>query len=113
MERFQHYEIFKREDGSLWELGRGAMGVTYRAQDTLLHREVALKVVNNRYLENDTARQRFQREARAAARITHENVALVYQFGVEEDSCYYAMEYVRGAYAGGPNLGSVPQDLAI
>lgn len=96
MERFQHYEILKREDGSLWELGRGAMGVTYRAQDTLLHREVALKVVNNRYLENDTARQRFQREARAAARITHENVAMVYQFGVEEDSCYYAMEYVRG-----------------
>jgi len=96
MERFQHYEIFKRDDGMLWELGRGAMGVTYRARDTLLHREVALKVVNSRYLENDTARQRFQREARAAARISHENVAMVYQFGVEEESCYYAMEYIRG-----------------
>lgn len=96
MERFQHYEIFKRDDGTLWELGRGAMGVTYRARDTLLHREVALKVVNSRYLENDTARQRFQREARAAARISHENVAMVYQFGVEDESCYYAMEYIRG-----------------
>lgn len=96
MERFQQFEIFTHPDGSLWELGRGAMGVTYRAKDTLLHREVALKVVNGKFLESDTARQRFQREARAAARISHENVAMVYQFGTEGDMNYYAMEYIRG-----------------
>ncbi len=85
-----------RPDGSLWELGRGAMGVSYLAKDPLLDREVALKVVNAQFLQNETARKRFQREAKAAASITHENVAMVYQFGQEGDSFFYAMEFIRG-----------------
>lgn len=96
MQIFQHYEIKKRPDGSLWELGRGAMGVSYLAVDTLLDREVALKVISASMLASETARARFQREARAAARIHHENVALVYQFGQEGDQFFYAMEFVRG-----------------
>ncbi len=62
-ERYQHYEVLRREDGSLWELGRGAMGITYKAFDTNLRCAVALKVINSTYLQNDTARQRFLRES--------------------------------------------------
>lgn len=96
MERFQHYEVLTSDSGAPCELGRGAMGITYHARDTLLRREVALKVINGKYLESDTARERFRREAQAAARLNHENIATVYQFGVEGDGFFYAMEYIRG-----------------
>src|SRR6516165_5743895 len=66
-ERYQHYEVLRRDDGSFWELGRGAMGITYKAFDTNLRCPVALKVINSTYLNSEVARQRFLREARAAA----------------------------------------------
>jgi serine/threonine protein kinase len=84
--RFQHYEVLKRTDGSLWELGRGAMGVTYKAYDTNLRCMVALKVIKAVYLESDTARQRFLREARAAATLRHPNIASVFGIGTDGDS---------------------------
>src|SRR5438876_874794 len=98
-ERFGIYEIERREDGSLYELGRGAMGVTYRAIDTTLQRKVALKIIKlgiaGRIAE---ARERFLREARAAATLRHENIATVFQFGIREETgqCFYAMELVEG-----------------
>src|SRR4030081_234758 len=95
-ENYQHYQVLRREDGSLWELGRGAMGITYKAFDTNLRCTVALKVINNTYLQNDTARQRFLREARAAAALRHPNVASVFHLGREADSYFYAMEFVDG-----------------
>ena len=64
---FQHYEILRREDGTPWELGRGTMGITYKAFDVNLCCEVALKVVNSALLDHPNARERFVREARAAA----------------------------------------------
>jgi serine/threonine protein kinase len=67
MVRFEHFELSRREDGSLHELGRGAMGITYKAFDTNLRCHVALKVINSAYLNSETAQQRFLREARAAA----------------------------------------------
>ena len=104
MRRFKQYEIKEREDGSEWELGRGAMGVSYLAWDPDLHREVALKVISEKCLEQgvvdqdakDAVLKRFRREAQSAGQIIHENVASIYQFGIEGDSCFYAMEFVRG-----------------
>jgi serine/threonine protein kinase/TPR repeat protein len=95
-ERYQHYKVLRREDGSLWELGRGAMGVTYKAFDTNLRCPVALKVINNSYLNSEIARQRFLREARAAASLRHQNVASVFHLGTDHESYFYAMEFVDG-----------------
>jgi serine/threonine-protein kinase len=97
---FGDFEIARREDGSFWELGCGAMGVTYRAKDKVLHRTVALKVIETPAGAGDSraVRERFLREARAAAALKHPNVAGIFQFGAspEIDRCYYAMELVEG-----------------
>jgi hypothetical protein len=97
---FGDFEIERRGDGSFWELGHGAMGVTYRATDTVLRRSVALKVIDLPAAAGggQNARERFLREARAAAALRHPNVAGVFQFGAapEFDRCYYAMELVEG-----------------
>ncbi len=95
-EHYQHYKVLRREDGSFWELGRGAMGVTYKAFDTNLRCPVALKVINNSYLNSEIARQRFLREARAAASLRHQNVASVFHLGTDHESYFYAMEFVDG-----------------
>ena len=95
--RFQHYEVPQRPDGSPWELGRGAMGVTYKAFDTNLRSPAALKVINSAYLQNDNARQRFLREARAAAQLRHPNVATIFHLGHEGvENYFYAMELIEG-----------------
>src|SRR5438477_2590717 len=96
---FGVYEIDRREDGDLYELGRGAMGVTYRATDTTLQRKVALKIIKIDVGERSAdARERFMREARAAAALRHENIATVFQFGIREETgqCFYAMELIEG-----------------
>lgn len=98
-EEFGAYAIEHREEGTPWELGRGAMGVTYRAIDTSLDREVALKIIQTDLGRSNTEmRERFMREARAAAALRHPNVATVYQFGIHEETgqCFYAMELVEG-----------------
>jgi serine/threonine protein kinase/tetratricopeptide (TPR) repeat protein/chaperone required for assembly of F1-ATPase len=95
-DRYHQYEVLRREDGSLWELGRGAMGTTFKAFDTNLRFPVALKVINAAYLESDIARQRFLREARAAAALRHPNVASVFNLGTEEDRYFYVMEFIEG-----------------
>ncbi len=99
--QYQHYEILRRPDGTPWELGRGAMGVTYKARDTNLQVPVALKVIGADYSARPEARARFLREARAAARLRHPNVASVFHFGTTEPTvggaqCFYAMEFVEG-----------------
>jgi serine/threonine protein kinase len=94
--RFEHYEILRKEDGSLWELGRGAMGITYKAQDTDLHIPVALKVINPSTLESGDALDRFMREARAAAKLRHANIASVFRLGKTGDTHFYAMEFCEG-----------------
>jgi len=93
---FDHYEVLTRDDGSLYELGRGAMGVTYKAFDKSLQYPVCLKVINADYLKSDVVRQRFIREARSAAKLRHRNVASVFHLGIEGDRWYYAMEFIDG-----------------
>lgn len=93
---FEHYEVLTRDDGSLYELGRGAMGVTYKAFDTSLKVPVALKVINATYLNSEVAQQRFVREAQSAAKLRHRNVATVYHLGTEGDAWFYAMEFIDG-----------------
>jgi TPR repeat protein/tRNA A-37 threonylcarbamoyl transferase component Bud32 len=95
-EHYQQYEVLRRADGSLWELGRGAMGITYKAYDTNLHCTVALKVINATYLQDDTARQRFLREARAAAALRHPNVASVFNLSTDQGNYFYVMEFIDG-----------------
>ena len=75
LQRFEHYELVRGEDGKPVELGRGAMGVTYKAFDVDLHCPVTLKVISEKYLSDESARLRFLREARAAASVRHPNVA--------------------------------------
>src|SRR5215468_9971175 len=82
---FGDFEVERRADGSNWELGRGGMGVTYLARDKVLSRKVALKIIDaptvSIHQGSQTVRERFLREARAAAALRHPNVAAVYQFG--------------------------------
>src|SRR5271166_5668856 len=95
-ERLEHYQLVKSEDGKPIELGRGAMGVTYKAVDVDLHCPVTLKVISERYLGDESARLRFLREARAAASVRHPNVASVFHLGKSAGNYFYAMEFVEG-----------------
>jgi len=101
---FGDFEVEQGADGSYWELGHGAIGVTYLAADKVLRRRVALKVIEvpAEARGSEVVRQRFLREARAAAALRHPNVAAVYQFGASPDGshCYYAMELVEGETLG-------------
>jgi hypothetical protein len=94
--RFDHFELATGEDGTPVELGRGAMGITYKAFDINLRCPVTLKVISERYLGNELARLRFVREARAAASVRHPNVASVFHLGTTGNSYFYAMEFVEG-----------------
>jgi serine/threonine protein kinase len=95
-QRFEHYQLVKGEDGTPLELGRGAMGVTYKAFDVDLRCPVALKIISERYLGDESVRLRFLREARAAASVRHPNVASVFHLGRTGQSYFYAMEFVEG-----------------
>src|SRR6201989_371515 len=95
-QRFEHYELVTGEDGKPVELGRGAMGVTYKAFDVDLHCPVTLKVISEKYIGDESARLRFLREARAAASVRHPNVASVFHLGRTGQDYFYAMEFVEG-----------------
>ena len=94
--RFENYELILDADGRPIELGRGAMGVTYKAFDVDLRCLVTLKVISENYLGDESARLRFLREARAAASVRHPNVASVFHLGRTGKNYFYAMEFVEG-----------------
>jgi len=84
-----HYRIVEH-------IGAGGMGVVYRAHDEQLDRDVALKVLPTGTLANEVARQRFRREALALAKLNHQNVAAVYEFGSQDGIDFLVMELIRG-----------------
>lgn len=98
-------------------LGTGAMGAVYLAWDSMLRRDVAIKLI--RRTDDDTdneRRERFLREARAAARLIHPNVVQIFQVGEEDSFRFIAMEYVQGtttADAATQRGGRLPEDFAI
>ncbi|MBS0661058.1 MAG: protein kinase [Verrucomicrobia bacterium] len=94
--QYGHYRIRRRPDGSLWLLGAGGMGLTYLAEDGHLRVDVALKVIHPARLGDSDVRRLFVREARAAARIVHPNVAPVLYLHDAPERMFYAMEFVDG-----------------
>ncbi len=91
LDRVGRYEI-------LAELGRGAMGVVYKARDPLIDRLVALKTigVEDAGQETDTFRERFFREARSAGALSHPNIVTIHDVGEEDHVAYIAMEFLPG-----------------
>ena len=77
-------------------LGAGGMGEVWRATDTKLDREVALKVLPARLAESAEARERLEREAKAVAALSHPNILAIHDFGFHEGVAYAAMELARG-----------------
>jgi hypothetical protein len=93
---FENYEVMLDRDGQPIELGRGAMGITYKGFDIDLRFPVTLKVISEKYVGDESARLRFLREARAAAKVRHTNVASVLHLGRTGSGYFYAMEFVEG-----------------
>src|SRR5437870_13122603 len=72
------------------------MAEVYRARDELLGREVALKVLSERYSKDHSFVERFRREAQSAANINHPNIVSLYDYGADDGSYYIVMEYIDG-----------------
>src|SRR6266567_5429929 len=87
--RFGRYEIQS-------QLGSGGGGRVYLAQDAVLHRPVAIKVLMRGAAAEELARKRFAREAEATSTLNHPNIVTVYEIGLEQGMDYIAMEYVAG-----------------
>lgn len=79
------------------EIGRGGMGVVYRARDTRLGREVAVKVLDQRYINEESVRRDFIREARTAGGLQkHANIVAIFDYGTIEGLPYFVMDFVEG-----------------
>ena len=93
---FQHFEVLTRPDGSPHLLGKGSMGLTYKAFDRNLLSLAVVKVISPEYMGRSEARQRFLQEAQSMAKIKHPNVADVFFLGDSPQGVFYAMEYCDG-----------------
>src|SRR5436190_22680217 len=78
------------------KIGQGGMGVVYRAQDEVLHRDVALKVVSKNTSLDSSGRQNLLHEARASSALAHPNICTIYEVGESDGEVYIVMELVQG-----------------
>src|SRR5712691_8923200 len=88
-QKISHYRVLDK-------LGQGGTGIVYRAEDTLLGRNVALKVLNPEATRNENLRLRLKQEARAAAGLSHPGIATVYGLEQVGDDLFIVYEYVKG-----------------
>src|SRR2546427_5159300 len=84
-----HYRIVE-------QIGAGGMGVVYRARDEQLERDVAIKVLPAGTLADDAARKRFRKEALALAKLSHPNIATIFEFSSQNSTDYLVTEYISG-----------------
>src|SRR5580765_7185407 len=77
-------------------IGKGGMGEVYRARDTRLHRDVAIKILPPGVADNPTRRARFEREAQAISQISHPHICAVYDIGEFNGATYFVMEFIEG-----------------
>ncbi len=99
-----HYKILEK-------IGQGGMGEVYRATDTRLDRDVALKVLPAGALADEAARKRFRKEALSLSKLNHPNIAVVHDFDTQDGIDFLVMEFVEGTTLAGTLPYMSPEQL--
>ena len=89
-------QVFGGRYAVIERVGTGGMAEVYRARDDLLGREVAIKVLHDRYSRDRSFVERFRREAQAAANLSHPNIVALYDYGADDDTYFIVMEFIEG-----------------
>jgi len=100
IEKYKEMELVKEDSSQRYKIikkiGEGGMGVVYKAEDTVLQRVVALKVLNKSFIKDKRSLERFFSEARSTASLSHANIVTVYDVGNLEEDHFISMEYIEG-----------------
>ena len=95
-------------------IGAGGMGEVYKARDTRLDRDVAIKILSAHLGSNEEIRQRFEREAKTISKFSHPHICALYDIGREGDTDYLVMEYLEGeSLADRLGRGALPNDQVL